>query len=58
MQIAGDFREPKKYPDKPDELPKISPAEAMLAYVAVTRAKLTLDRSGLAWVDKYAESAR
>lgn len=58
MQIAGDFREPRKDPDKPEELPKINPAEAMLAYVAVTRAKLTLDRSGLAWVDKYAEAAR
>ena len=53
VRIADDFREPKKDPEKPDELPKISPPEAMLAYVAVTRAKLTLDRSGLAWVDKY-----
>jgi AAA domain/UvrD-like helicase C-terminal domain len=58
VRIAEDFREPKKNPEKPDELPKISPPEAMLAYVAVTRAKLTLDRSGLAWVDKYAEAAR
>ena len=53
VRIADDFREPKKNPEKPDELPQISPPEAMLAYVAVTRAKLTLDRSGLAWVDKY-----
>jgi superfamily I DNA/RNA helicase len=57
VQIATDFREPKKDPDKPDEMPEISPPEAMLAYVAVTRAKLTLDRSGLAWVDKYADAA-
>jgi hypothetical protein len=57
VQIAADFREPKKDPDKPDQQPQISPSEAMLAYVAVTRAKLTLDRSGLAWVDKYADVA-
>lgn len=57
VQIASDFREPKKNPEKPDEPPQISPLEAMLAYVAVTRAKLTLDRSGLAWVDKYAGAA-
>ena len=56
VRIVEDFREPKKNPEKPDELPKISPPEAMLAYVAVTRAKLTLDRSGLAWVDKYLEA--
>ena len=58
VRIAEDFREPKQDPDKPGELPKISPPEAMLAYVAVTRAKLTLDRSGLAWVDQYADAAR
>jgi superfamily I DNA/RNA helicase len=53
VRIADDFRQPKKNPDKPDELPAISPAEAMLAYVAVTRTKLVLDRSGLAWIDDY-----
>ena len=58
VRIAEDFREPKQDPDRPGELPKISPPEAMLAYVAVTRAKLTLDRSGLAWVDQYADTAR
>jgi hypothetical protein len=26
----------------------------MLAYVSVTRAKLILDRGGLAWIDNYA----
>jgi len=57
VRIAGDFREPKKNPEKPHEPPKISPPEAMLAYVAVTRAKLTLDRSGLAWVDSYMDGA-
>ncbi len=54
VQIASDFRKPKSNPERPDELPEINPAEAMLAYVAVTRAKLTLDRSGLSWIDEYA----
>jgi superfamily I DNA/RNA helicase len=58
VRIADDFREPKKDPERPDKLPQISPPEAMLAYVAVTRAKLTLDRSGLAWVDNYVDAAR
>jgi hypothetical protein len=51
VKIADDFREPKKQDDgKPGKVPR---EEAMLAYVAVTRARLTLDRAGLAWVDKY-----
>lgn len=50
VQIASDFREPKELDDgTPGQMPR---DEAMLAYVAVTRAKLTLDRSGLAWIDK------
>jgi superfamily I DNA/RNA helicase len=53
VRIAGDFREPRKNPERPDEEPKIPPADARLAYVAITRAKLSLDRTGLAWVDKY-----
>jgi superfamily I DNA/RNA helicase len=57
VKIAGDFREPKRDPEKPDEQPEIPAAEAMLAYVAVTRAKLTLDRTGLAWVDNYLPAA-
>ncbi len=52
VRIAGDFREPKGQ-EGDNDLPAIPPADAMLAYVAVTRAKLTLDREGLAWVDKY-----
>ena len=55
VQIAADFREPKKQEDGTPGV--ISREEAMLAYVAVTRAKLTLDRSGLAWVDKYLPGA-
>ena len=51
VRIAGDFREPKAKPDEP--APGIDPAEAMLAYVAVTRARQVLDRGGLAWVDGW-----
>lgn len=51
VQIAPDFREPKTDDDgRPGTIPR---EEAMLAYVAVTRAKLTLDRAGLAWVDQH-----
>jgi hypothetical protein len=53
VKIAGDFREPKRDPEKPDTPASVPPPEAMLAYVAVTRARLTLDRSGLSWVDNY-----
>lgn len=51
VQIASDFREPKQQED--GKAGVIQREEAMLAYVAVTRAKLTLDRTGLAWVDRY-----
>lgn len=51
VRIASDFREPKKTED--DEPGPIPREDAMLAYTAVTRAKLTLDRAGLAWVDRY-----
>lgn len=45
VRISGDFHQPK------DEDAGLSREEAMLAYVAVTRAKLILDRSGLAFID-------
>jgi UvrD/REP helicase N-terminal domain len=51
VRIADDFHEPKPQDDGSPGV--IDTAEAMLAYVAVTRAQLTLDRAGLAWVDKY-----
>ena len=51
VQVAGDFREPKPTRDNPD--PEIESAEAMLAYVTVTRARKVLDRGGLAWVDGW-----
>ncbi|GAB3433038.1 UvrD-helicase domain-containing protein [Actinophytocola sediminis] len=51
VEIADDFHEPKPDADgSPGQVPR---ADAMLAYVAVTRAKLALDRTGLAWVDRY-----
>jgi hypothetical protein len=47
VRIAPDFHQPK------GEDTPIPQAEAMLAYVAVTRARLTLDPDGLAWVDRW-----
>lgn len=49
--IADDFPEPKQ---REDGSYRIAADEVMLAYVAVTRAQHTLDRYGLAWVDRYA----
>ena len=54
--IAPDFHEPAE--DKgTGERGVIPRADAMLAYVAVTRAKQRLDRGGLAWIDNYASGA-
>ena len=51
VRIGGDFRQPlEKETGKP--LP-IEKEEAMLAYVSVTRAKLTLDTGGLAWIHDH-----
>jgi hypothetical protein len=47
VRIASDFREPK------GEQASIARAEAMLAYVAVTRARQVLDNDGLAWIDRH-----
>jgi hypothetical protein len=50
--ISPDFRKPGKGPD--DWEPPLPSREAMmLNYVAVTRAKVLLDRSGNQWVDDY-----
>ncbi len=51
VRIADDFPEPKVPED--GKRPPIPPDTAMLAYVAVTRAQQVLDRSGLAWIDKW-----
>ena len=52
VRIATDFREPKDDPDmgEPGDIPR---EDAMLAYVAVTRAQHVLDREGLEWVDRW-----
>ncbi|WP_404871066.1 UvrD-helicase domain-containing protein (plasmid) [Kitasatospora griseola] len=56
VRVCDDFTEPK-----PDEQTGITPPprreDMMLAYVTVTRARKTLDRSGLAWVDQYTAGA-
>jgi superfamily I DNA/RNA helicase len=44
VRIATDFREPDD--GDPDN------GESMLAYVATTRARTSLDREGLAWIDQ------
>lgn len=51
VAIAPDFAEPIGR----SEIPK---RDAMLAYVAVTRARRQLDRAGLAWIDKYVRQGR
>ena len=56
VQIADDFREPRRTPDNPD--PEVDRGEAMLAYVAVTRAQHALDNDGLSWVDRWLPAHR
>ena len=50
--VAGDFREPKTDPAT-GVVGSIPAAEAMLAYVTVTRAMGRLDNAGLAWVHSH-----
>jgi len=56
IQIAEDFTAPKD--DEMGDPGPIRRPDAMLAYVAVTRAKQVLDRQGLAWISRYETSAR
>jgi superfamily I DNA/RNA helicase len=51
VYLAADFREPRPTPANPD--PVIPDELAMLLYVARTRARLGLDQSATAWVDKF-----
>jgi len=51
VAIADDFREPRPDPETGEA--KVRAEDAMLAYVAVTRAREVLDRAGLAWVDAW-----
>jgi len=54
VRVAGDFKEPlDKKTGQPLPIPR---ADAMLAYVAVTRAMDTLDTGGLAWVHDHLEA--
>lgn len=49
VKIAADYPEPNGNDT-------ISHVDAMLGYVAVTRARMQLDRTGLAWVDRFCQS--
>lgn len=51
VRIGPGFGPPPAGEDQ--KQPRLSLAEARLIYVAVTRAKRTLDTSGLAWADDY-----
>jgi hypothetical protein len=51
VRIGDDFHEPRR--DEDGYHKPVNPGEARLAYVAVTRAKDTLDRGALAWIDNY-----
>lgn len=58
VQIADDFNEPHPVENETGQmvLGEIDKHEAMIHYVAVTRAKQHLDRTGLAWVDAYTKT--
>lgn len=51
VRVADDFTEPGF--DDDGHLKPVPAADAMLAYVTVTRAEKVLDRGGLAWIDQY-----
>lgn len=56
VRIGEDFKPPEDVKDPATGLMvpgTIRPDEAMLHYVAVTRARDVLDRGGLAWIDEY-----
>lgn len=50
VRIAADFRQPQSRDGEEARIPR---ADGMLAYVAVTRARYSLDRDGLAWIDQW-----
>jgi superfamily I DNA/RNA helicase len=56
VRISDDFYEPKTLTDGTQAY--VDPAEARLAYVAVTRARDTLDRGSLRWIDTYQPGPR
>lgn len=51
VRVGADFSAPT---ERNGEAAKVASAEAMLGYVAVTRARLVLDTGGLSWVHDYA----
>ncbi len=55
VRIASDFREPRVDPRTGET--RLDDDELMLAYVAVTRVRLGLDRGSLDWIDDYAPAA-
>lgn len=58
VQIGDDFFEPEPFENpltQEMELGPIDKHEAMIHYVAVTRAKKHLDRGGLKWIDNYSD---
>jgi hypothetical protein len=54
VKIAADYPQPKPDYGRPGPVPR---TDAMLAYVAVTRARSRLDRGGLAWIDHHLQPA-
>ncbi len=54
VRIATDFRKP----DEGATVADVEREEAMLAYVAVTRAQVVLDNEGLAWIHEVIGTAR
>lgn len=56
VRISDDFYEPRTPAD--GSPPRVDPAEARLAYVAITRARDTLDRGSLRWIDTYQTTTR
>ena len=59
VRIANDFSAPEaEEDDKGEPRPgRINPAEARLAYVAVTRARHRLDLGGLSWINEHPDGA-
>ena len=54
VMIGGDFFEPKGQPGTPAAVDR---DEARLSYVSITRAKRSLDRGSLEWIDDYVPGA-
>ncbi|WP_239582602.1 UvrD-helicase domain-containing protein [Gordonia rubripertincta] len=53
VRISDDFKRSTADPENVGKLRSVPHTDAMLAYVAVTRAREALDVGGLAWIDEY-----